>query len=63
MRFSAVNGFNKVEITRWAKSHFTPKSIVISDGLACFRAVIDAKILHLSIVTGGGPDSVQGALL
>ncbi|CED61668.1 transposase, IS1595 family [Moritella viscosa] len=59
MRFSAVDGFNKIEITRWAKAHLTPKAIVISDGLACFRAVKDAEILHLAVVTGGGPDSVE----
>jgi len=28
MRFSVVDGFNKVEIMRWAKAHLTPKSIV-----------------------------------
>ena len=59
MRFSAVDGFNKVEITRWAKAHLTPKSIVISAGLACFRAVKDAEMLHLAVVTGGGPESVE----
>jgi len=59
MRFSAVDGFNKVEITRWAKAHLTPKAIVISDALACFRAVKDAEMLHLAVVTGGGPDSVE----
>lgn len=59
MRFSAVDGFKKVEITRWAKAHLTPNSIVISDVLACFRAVKDTEVLHLAVVTGGGPDSAE----
>ncbi len=59
MRMSAVNGFKKEELTNWVKAHLTPKSIVISDGLACFRAVKDAEILHLAVVTGGGPSSVE----
>jgi len=59
MRLSAVNGFKKKELTSWAKAHLTPKSIVISDGLACFRAVKDAEMLHLAVVTGGGPSSVE----
>ena len=59
MRFSAVGGFNKVEITRWAKAHLIPKSIFISDSLACFRAVKDAEMLHLAVVTGGDPESVE----
>ncbi len=43
MRFSAVNGFKKQELTQWAKTHIRPKSLVISDGLACFRGIEDAN--------------------
>lgn len=59
MRFSVVKGFRKEELTRWAKVHLAPKSLVISDGLACFRGVKDAEAFHQAIVTGGGPDCVE----
>jgi transposase-like protein len=59
MRFSVVKGFRKEELTRWAKANLAPKSLVISDGLACFRGVEDANVFHQAIVTGGGPDCVE----
>jgi len=59
MRFSAVEGFRKVELTKWAKAHLRPKSLAISDGLACFRGIEEANIFHLAIVTGGGADCVE----
>ena len=34
-------------------------SVVVSDGLACFKAVTEAQCEHFSIVTGGRPDSVK----
>lgn len=39
MRFSVMTGFKNKEITNWAKAHLTPKSLVISDGLACFKGI------------------------
>lgn len=59
MRFSAVEGFKTKELTQWAKAHLTPKSLVISDGLACFRGVEQADSFHQAIVTGGGAGSVE----
>ncbi len=59
MRFTAVDGFKKAELTRWAKSHLRPKSLVISDGLACFRGIEDTENFHYAIVTGGGADCVE----
>ncbi|MFV8422271.1 IS1595 family transposase [Vibrio parahaemolyticus] len=59
MRLSAVAGFRSNELTRWTQHHIRPESLVISDGLACFRHVEAAKSFHLRIVTGGGPDSVE----
>ena len=59
MRFSAVDGFKKKELTQWATKHLRPSSLVVSDGLACFRGVEAAKSFHLRIVTGGGPESVK----
>jgi len=59
MNFNVVKGFRLNEISRWAKQHITPDSTVISDGLPCFSAVKEAGCYHLSIVTGGGPESVS----
>ena len=58
MNMNVVKGFRLTEIARWAKHHLQPKSTVISDGLACFSAVNEAGCKHISIVTGGGAQSV-----
>ncbi len=58
MNMSVAKGFRLTEISRWAKHHLQPGSTVISDGLACFTAVKDAECHHISLVTGGGPQSV-----
>ena len=59
MHMNVVNGFKSEEISRWAKTHISPGSTVISDGLACFNAVKDAKCEHIKVVTGGGPSCVE----
>lgn len=59
MRFSQVESFSKHEITQWAKKHLAPGSIVVSDGYRCFNGIKNAGCSHQSIVTGGGPDSVE----
>ncbi len=43
---------------KWAKQHLKPYSPVHSGGLSCFSAVEEADSYHISIVTGGGPESV-----
>ena len=58
MNMNVVKGFRLTEISRWAKHHLQPESTIISDGLPCFSAVRDAGCQHISIVTGGGPQSV-----
>lgn len=58
MNLNVVKGFRNSEIKRWAGKHLEPGSLVYSDGLACFSAVLDQGWHHYSIVTGGGPDSV-----
>ena len=58
MNMNVVKGFRLTEISRWAQLHLEPGSTVVSDGLACFTAVKDADCNHISIVTGGGPQSV-----
>ena len=59
MNFTVVKGFRLSEISHWSKKHLSSGSIVVSDGLACFKAVKDADCQHFSIVTGGGPESVK----
>ncbi|MFZ2169734.1 MAG: IS1595 family transposase [Methylococcaceae bacterium] len=58
MNMNVVKGFRLTEISRWAKQHLQPNSTIISDGLPCFSAVKEAGCRHISIVTGGGPQSV-----
>jgi transposase-like protein len=58
MNMNVVKGFRLTEIARWARQHLSPGSMVISDGLPCFSAVLQAGCHHYSIVTGGGPQSV-----
>ena len=58
MNLNVVKGFRASEIKRWAGKYLEPGSLVYSDGLACFSAVLDCGCHHYSIVTGGGPDSV-----
>jgi len=58
MNMNVVKGFRLKEISRWEKRHLQAGSTVYSDGLACFTAVKEAECKHISIVTGGGPESV-----
>jgi len=59
MHMSVINGFRSRDIARWAKRHLDANSHVVSDGLACFKAVTQAGCTHKSIVTGGGPSCVK----
>jgi len=59
MRFSLVKGFSKLEIQSWAEHHIEPKSLVISDSLACFQAIETANQHHLRIITGGEAQRVE----
>jgi transposase-like protein len=52
-RITAVSGFSSEAIGTWAREHLAPGSQVLSDGLACFRAVTTAGCRHEAIVTGG----------
>ena len=61
MNFTVLKGFRLTEISKWSKKHLSKGSVVVSDGLACFKAVTEAQCEHFSIVTGGGPDSVKKA--
>jgi transposase-like protein len=52
-RITSVKGFSSEAIADWARHHLAPGSQVLSDGLACFRAVTTAGCSHEAIVTGG----------
>ena len=52
-RITAVSGFSSEAIGAWAREHLAPGSKVLSDGLACFRAVTTAGCIHEAIVIGG----------
>lgn len=58
MRMTPIKGFSSAAIRNWAKAHLASDSIVISDGLPCFRAIA-AVCPHHYLVTGGGPSSVE----
>ena len=58
MSMNVIDGFRSETISAWAQRHLSPGSHVVSDGLACFKAVKDAGCLHSRIVTGGGYASV-----
>ena len=53
IRITAVSGFSSDAIAHWANCHLAPGSHVLSDGLACFRAVTKANCHHKAVVTGG----------
>jgi transposase-like protein len=52
-RITPVTGFSSEAIGEWARRHLAPGSSVLSDGLACFRAVTTANCHHKAVVTGG----------
>lgn len=56
MRMSVVDGFRKDEITKWAKKHLEPETIVISDGLSCFEGLSSANMQHDRVVKDGAMD-------
>ena len=58
MRMTPLKGFRSDSIDRWARQHLSPDAEVTSDGLPCFRAIVET-CPHWSIATGGGPASVE----
>jgi len=58
MRMTPLKGFCSDSVDRWARQHLSPDAEVISDGLPCFRAIVET-CPHWSIVTGGGAASMQ----
>lgn len=59
LRLSVVTGFRKQVLSDWTQKFIHPDSIVVSDGLACFRGIAAAGVEHQPMVTGGGAPSVE----
>jgi hypothetical protein len=50
--FAPVESFTSTEIAAWACNWLAPSAIVVSDGLACFRAVTAAGCIHAPQIVG-----------
>jgi transposase-like protein len=59
MKCSAVNGFRKQTIKRWAEKLLATGAHVVSDGLSGFEGIEAAGFEHETIVTGGGAASME----
>ena len=59
VKLTVVKGFRKREIASRAGQHLVQGSRVVSDGLACFTAVVEAGCWHDSVVSGGGRAAVE----
>ena len=59
MKMTVVEGFKTKAISEWADKYIEPEAIVISDGLACFRAIADENRHHLYAKTGGDLDKLE----
>ena len=53
IKLTPVSGFTSKAIAERAKANLTPGCAVLSDGLACFAAVIEAGCQHQAIIVGG----------
>lgn len=52
--FSAVKAFSQEEIKQWARQRLVPSTQVVSDGLSCFTAVVQADCIHERNIVGKG---------
>lgn len=57
LRMTVVAGFRSEVIEQWALRHLTEDCKVVSDGLACFRAVEWTGCRHDAKAVGSGPPS------
>ena len=53
LKLHLLSGFTSEAIGKWAKANLIPGTKVISDGLACFAAVVDVGCMHAPRVVGG----------
>lgn len=56
LRLSRVRAFSCEAVKTWAEQHLEPRSIVISDGLACFHSFAGAGHIHFVRTTGDSRD-------
>jgi transposase-like protein len=54
-----VKAFSKLALRKLASTALTPGAEVVSDGLACFKAVTIAGCAHTAIVTGSGSKAAK----
>jgi transposase-like protein len=59
IKLNKVSGFKKEEIKQWCLRNIYPGSTVVSDGLQCFDAVVEAKCIHEIHIAGGGKKAVE----
>lgn len=52
LRLSRVKAFSCETVKTWAEQHLEPPSLVVSDGLGCFRSFSDGGHLHIARTTG-----------
>jgi hypothetical protein len=59
LKLRRVKGFRRSEIAKLARRSLDRASTVVSDGLGCFRGVIEAGCTHQPIPTGSGRTAAQ----
>ncbi len=59
--FSKVSSFSSAEVTAWAHRSLVPATLVVSDGLGCFRSVINAGCDQQREIVGSGRKSTSMA--
>lgn len=57
--FSPIATFSSAEVAKWAKASLSPNATVVSDGLACFRAVTASGCSHMAEIVGKGNKSTE----
>jgi len=57
--FSRVTSFSSNEVTAWARQSLVPATLVVSDGLGCFRSVANAGCDQQREVVGSGRKSTS----
>lgn len=59
MKMTMIEGFKTSVIEKWSEKYIEPNTIVISDGLACFRGVASENKQHFYSKTGGDLDKLE----
>jgi len=57
-----VKAFSKHALKKLASTALTPGAEVVSDGLACFSAVVEAGCSHKAIIAGSGSKAARAAV-